>query len=314
MSELADTGSFLGYALVLFIIAFYLPHVVFKFLAELSIDLGWRRDATKLEEFVGAALPSVLFNIFAFLAYEVLSWLPGINAYDVDWAVVASLFAADKSALSDFIYAGDLAWSVGLYCALLYTIAATHGFLFGYAVHLRLRSNDDPFEEFDKLLEAPADWKLALAVIGWFWHLFYAETLVPFFGWTVRETWVVVRTIDNRLYHGRFARYEKSVTGALDIIRLEQVRRYCHDEITKRYRRGRIAVSDFHGALHIKWSQVADINRVEKNRIFDIMYEQYLELTELRAEKGLPPPPVPKGLELPKDDEEAPGEPILSPS
>jgi hypothetical protein len=310
MTEIADTASFLGYALVLFIIAFYLPHVVFKFLAEIRIDLGWRRDATRLEEFVGAALPSVLFNIFAFVLYEALCWLPFLDSYDVDWAVVASIFAADKGALADFIYAGDLARSVGLYFALLYIIAGVNGFLFGYAVHLRLRSDEDPFENLEQITKARADWKLALAVIGLFWSVFYAETLVPFYAWTARETWVVVRTIDDRLYHGLFARYEKSAGGALDFIRLEQVRRYCHDEIEKRYARGRIAVSDFHGALHIKWSQIADINVVEKHRIFTIMNEQYDELKELHRKNNLPPPQAPKGLDLSPDDENEGPEPI----
>jgi len=57
-----ESATFLFSAFVIYL---YLPHIFFKFWAENSIDLGRRRDASQLEEFISAALPSALLNIFA---------------------------------------------------------------------------------------------------------------------------------------------------------------------------------------------------------------------------------------------------------
>lgn len=310
MTELVEGASFLGYVLVVFVVVFYLPHVFFKFWAELYIDLGWRRDASKLEDFVGAALPSVIFNLGAAACFNVLSWLPWVSKYTVDWAVVASLMTGEKGALSDFIYTGELARTVGLYLALLYLIAALNGLLFGYVIYLRLRSADEPSEKFLDLISAPADISLVFGLIGWFWMLFYQETLVPFFAWTVRETWVMIRTTDGPIFHGRFARYETNVDGAIDIIRLEEVRRYNRNELQQCYERGRIGITDFDGTLHLKWEHIADINRVDPNRIFNLMYEQWCELNDLRRKQNLPEVPPPLGLDVTGHEEDADEESI----
>ena len=314
MGELAASASFIGYALVGFIVAVYLPHIIFKFLAEQDVDLGGRRDITRLEEFVAAALPSVLFNVFAFVTYEFidslsywLSRIPGVprfrQGYDVDWAVVASIFADDKGMLADFVYAGELWPSVGVYFLLLYGIAAVNGRIYGAVFYDSLKQGSNL--TMSELLNAPIHkWRTWKGLVGWLWHVFYHDAVVPYFQWEVRDTWVMVRTVDGRLYHGKFAHYEKTVDGSFETIQLTEVHRYCYDEIEERFARGEIAVSEFEGELHIKWSRIADINRVERETIYNIMANQYFALRDEFEGEGLPAPPVPNGLDLTDSDEE----------
>jgi hypothetical protein len=55
----------LPYFLFGFLVYLYLPHIFFKLGAEKWLDLGRKKDSTQIEEFLSAALPSAVLNLFA---------------------------------------------------------------------------------------------------------------------------------------------------------------------------------------------------------------------------------------------------------
>lgn len=289
-----EATGLLTYALLFFLVYLYLPHTFFKFWAELSIDLGLRRDATQLEEIISVALPSFLLNVQAAVAYFLLCLTPfGWRVIDRD--IAAALIGGDNEAVAAYVKSGD--WSgCAVYLLLLYVAAAFNGWAFGRAV-LHLSSTPGAEDGLDQMVLRGAafannegDFRGLFRAIAWkIWYPFYHESLVPFFTWSVRQPLVFVRTIDQRLYHGRFIRYEKAASGELEGIRLEEVCRYCYDECDARFRRGLLPLSDFQGTLYIKSEQIADLNRVNPDRLYVLIAELQERMEEYRQEYGLPP-------------------------
>jgi hypothetical protein len=73
VSSGASNAALLTFALIVYVVYLYLPNVFYRFWLEQFVAIGRRRDAKPIEEFVQAALPSVIFNIVAF-ALVTLSW------------------------------------------------------------------------------------------------------------------------------------------------------------------------------------------------------------------------------------------------
>lgn len=278
-----------------FILYLYLPHIFFKFWAENSIDLGRRRDASQLEEFISAALPSAILNLFALLT-SAATWPFFGTAPRLDWVFIKTTVYLTKDQTPPF--EGINWFATFSYLFTLYFVSALLGWMFGRAV-LRLAalpeyqdggtprpssssvlpkdeglSDGEALEANTEERGAAFQWKaLPLSVVYFLFRPLYHEMFVTLFPWTVVHPYVYVRTKDMRVYHGRFLRYEKNPDGAMEAIRLDEVRRYCWDEKQARYEKGELPISKFYGTLYMKWDEIADINRVEDDAIEELIDE-----------------------------------------
>lgn len=379
-----DSGAeILGYLFLAYLALLFLPDVLFRFSAELTVDLSERSDSSRFENFIASSLPSCAFNFVAYVLYEIVDDFYAFGQWGIAREILADFFTpsdtspvafvvpvnteaysgvlvADSSPAHDYLTSGNLA-PAALYIFLLYFVALVCGRLWGWATwHFaatgggqdefratalatfkrvfsrstepqllrpifyqeppagaaaetdakdQLTGTEDTSEEtgsasdevsFELIqllgsLEEDAAQELiefadqqasqggpvrrllrdlkSLAAFLCFsaGQLFYLEHLSPLWTWTVFRPWLFVRTIDNRVFFGRFHRYDKDRHADLMVIHLTNVYRYCWDEVEQRARQGRLAVSAFGGALAIRWDRIADINRSDRTKINELV-------------------------------------------
>jgi hypothetical protein len=95
-----------------------------------------------------------------------------------------------------------------------------------------------------------------------------------------------VRLRENRLYYGRFIRYDKAANGDVESITIDEVLRYCYDEVDKCLADGRIPLSPFQGSLRISIADITDVHNVPAKH-FQKIESRYAEMVVQRLARDL---------------------------
>jgi hypothetical protein len=277
--------------LVLFVGYLYVPYLLFKFFTEESIDLVHRRDVTRVEEFFGAALPSALLNAATILLVRILDFGRetigvGITMPPVDWRVVSGLFDPQLVAFRRHIAGGPS--KELLYLAFLYVVSGAAGWAYG-SVELRLmeRGATAGFFRVPGSVQNTVRWAFALAFRR-IWLPFFAESVHPLAPWMAKETWLFVRTKDDRLYYGRLLEYINNGAGDIDSITLTSVQRYARKTVAECLASGRCPLSRLSGSFVMKWSEVADVNVASPDVMVAIRRQYAVALRAYRDSKKKP--------------------------
>jgi len=147
--------DFLSYVLVMFLLWVYLPYILFRLCAERKVDLGRSNDETWFEEMIGAFLPGFVLNAHAIAVYRLLGhFWPGI--FNVDMAVMASMFGQNRGAISDYIYSGNLAYCF-IYVGFLWFFAILYGSWFGWSA-AKICATDAALEGVEYIAQ-PQGWR-----------------------------------------------------------------------------------------------------------------------------------------------------------
>lgn len=275
----------LGIAIIFFVAYLYIPTSLFRFGAEQLIDLGPRSDSTEVEAFITAAITSAPLHLVTFLIFKLLSVFPGIVVPAVDWHLVAAFLTSEDHAyvrdvLQDRVYLTSL-YFFGVAC-----VSILSGVMYATAFMDKLRgitwqNRIPPLPRISGHRWYAAGWNLARATPSLLWfatielmyasmfkvaNFFFHETVVPLFPYAVLQPTVAIRTRSNRLYFGRFHRYEKA-GGKIDSITITDVVRYCYEEIDKAPSEGRLPMSEFVTPLTIQWEEVADIHEANPQHL-----------------------------------------------
>jgi hypothetical protein len=233
---------------VVFVLLLYVPTLVFRFLANVNIDLSSRKFANQIEDFFAAAVPSLLLNIISALFINTITlW------YFLD--VTASL---PQSMMGDWtLFIQQHLWWCFWYYNLLLVTAGMSGFIYGWVdLQLSQWALEGPLPDY-AIGIAPELWRWALAIHG-VWHVFFEPEKVPLFSLITQDTFVFVKTSDGRKFHGLFDRYDRTADGQILTIRLSQVSRLQDWKAA-------VAGTDMYlvalsGTLLLKWEEVVDIN------------------------------------------------------
>jgi hypothetical protein len=280
---------FVGYLLSFFLAFLYFPNLVFKYSAEYSVDLGRRRDSGELEEFFSAVIPCLFLNGFANLLLAIGGWL-GCSWHPVpDWEAVAALMSNEHGS-GHFLTVPAERNALLLYLALLLGVAFLNGLVYGGTVRrvTRTRGIRNRVPKHGGRGGRSTIWwlmriavwipsELACLVVYRVWHNLYHEEIIELYRYAVQKPWVFVRMGGDRLYYGRFDRYDKAADGDVESVTLLDVRRYCYDEVDKCLSAGRLPLSPFQGPLRIAISEVTDIHTVPENHFRTIEY-RYAQL------------------------------------
>jgi len=254
---------------VAFIVYLYVPYLVFKFFADLGIDIGNKRDSTKVEEFFGAAAPSLLLNGLAYVILRSLAATHLLRFPRTDWPVVASVFEDDKfPTLAKHFSAlpvGEIR-----YLGALMLVAIVNGLIYGQVERRLLVSKH----------RAGFFWSLAL-LIRQIWVPFFGDQIFWFSAAAIQQTYAFVRTKDGNLFYGQIWGYSKSKTGELDGCSLVLVQRYSREKIEACVAKLKNPLRRLHGSLFLKWAEITDINFVEPH-VMDSLRRKYAK--QLRAE------------------------------
>lgn len=227
--------------LVSFVLLFYVPTLLFRFMAMTKIDLGHRKIANQIEDFFAAALPSVFFNV---LAWAILNTLTLWRLAEV--TATASLLTDPITVMRQNVL------FVSAYYAILLGTAASCGRIYGWVELIMTRLGADVARNQSGEL-----WKWALAVHD-FWAIFFRADLVAFFPWVVRKTYVFARA--ERLYYGRVGSYDRNSDGEIAGITLVRVRRFSEKTREECLATGTDYIRRLEGSLYLKWSIITDIN------------------------------------------------------
>lgn len=269
--------------LVLFLAYLYVPYLLFKFFVEESLDLMRRKDVTRVEEFFGAALPSTLLNFATITILRIADRLPGIRFPPLDWEVIASLFDPDLSVFRAHVAKAPLA-EIG-YLALLYLFSAVAGNVYGL-IELRLfeRKVQPAFFLVRGKIQRRFLWFVALAYRR-IWLPFFAETIQPIIAWTTSETWLFIRTKDDRLYYGLMYEFTKAANGDVDTITIVHTQRYARKTVAECLASGRCPLTRLSGSFVMKWSEIADINIAAPTVMTAIRRQYAVKLRVYRAQQ-----------------------------
>jgi hypothetical protein len=235
---------------VAFVLLLYVPTLVFRFLANVNIDLTSRKFANQIEDFFAAAAPSLLLNIItAVLINTITVW------FFLD--VTASL---PQLLMSDWtLFLRQHLWWCFWYYILLMATATISGYIYGWAdLQLSKWALEGPDDVVGTPPGVPRElWRWARA-IHTVWHVFFELEKVPLFSLMAQSTYVFVKTSDGRIIHGLFDRYDNTADGQITAIRLSEVARIQDWKAavagTEKY------VVPLSGTLLMKWDEVADIN------------------------------------------------------
>jgi hypothetical protein len=227
--------------LVSFVLLFYVPTLLFRFLAMTKIDLGRRKNTNQIEDFFAAALPSVFLNIFAWL---IVNTVTGWRLADLTGAVP---FLTDVVTLMR----QNMLLVSGYYVVLL-ALAASCGRIFGWVELVMTHLGASVARN-----QSGERWKWALHVHD-FWSVFFRADLVPYFPWVVRKTYVFARA--GRLYYGRVGSYDRTSDGEMAGITLVRVRRFSEKTRAECLATNTDYIRRLQGSLYLKWSTITDIN------------------------------------------------------
>jgi hypothetical protein len=264
--------------LVLFLAYLYVPYLLFKFFVEESVDLMRRKDVTRVEEFFGAALPSALLNFATGTLLHAVDSLPGIAIPPVDWQVIASLLDPRLDVVRKHVT--NIPRVEIAYLATLYVVSSVAGKFYGL-IELRLfeRKVHPGFFSSPGKIKRLVLWGVALSYRR-VWLPFFADMMHPILSWTIPETWIFVRTKDDRLYYGLMWEFTKASTGDVDTITIVHAQRYARKTVSECLNTGRCPLTRLSGSFVMKWSEIADIN-VAAPAVMSAVRRQYA--VKLRA-------------------------------
>lgn len=229
--------------LVWFVLLFYVPTLLFRFVATQKVDLAQRKIANQIENFFAAALPSVFLNILTMLILNTVTfwWLAEVSALPL------LLITEQKIPPAHFSV-------IAVYYISLLGVSAASGWIYG-VVELKLTLYGPKL-----VRQLPGEWRRATLWYHDFWEAFFRREKMTLFPWTVKPTWVFVRTTD-RLFHGLLETYDKTSEGEVAGILLRDVHRLnTRDEALK----GNVDFAvKFSGSLWIRWSSITDINTAD---------------------------------------------------
>jgi hypothetical protein len=229
--------------LIAFVLLFYVPTLLFRFAASRNVDLSRRKIANQIEDFFAAALPSVLLNVIAWLLLNTVT-LWRVLDFSATLPVLVTPAGADhlqqNLLLINTYFVGLLA--VSAFSGHVYGVVENRITYYGVAVARGL-----PGER----------WRWALLYHD-LWAIFFDGEKVMLFPFTVQPTFVFVHT--DRLYHGRFHKYDKNSEGEITGITLGQVSRFTQKTRDECLASDDDLVRPLHGTLWLRWSAVTDIN------------------------------------------------------
>lgn len=261
------TTELLSYVLLLFVVFIYLPYTFFTMMAECSVDLGRRRDATQLEQIVSAFLPSLVLHIPAFLLSAAVVSFWGQD-WQFDYTIFGTIFARDRGTISDYLYAGN--WKAGFstYVFFLWLSALLIGLMFGRAAKWVCSKQValDGVEQitFKEIKKDGTKIPLWVRCSWGVWRYFFHESFVPLYTWKETKPFVRVETTDHRLYYGTFIGYEKTTDGCFDAIRLRSARCLLYEKAESYCLRGKSPLSQLVSHLYLRWSHVADLRVISQ--------------------------------------------------
>lgn len=274
--------------LVLFIAYLYVPYLLFKFFVEESIDLIRRKDVTRVDEFFGAALPSAVLNAATYtllrLAGSAVQRVGlGIDFPPVDWRLISGLLDPQLRILREHVASGPRAEIT--YIAALYGASCVAGKIYG-TVELRLmeRGATPGFFRLHGRIQNRMRWALALTFRR-IWLPFFAESVHRLTPWIVRETWLFVRTKDDRLYYGLLTEYINNSAGDIDSITLIHVQRYARKTVAECLAAGRCPLTRLSGSFVMKWSEIADVNIASPAVMTAIRRKYAMRLRKFRKDR-----------------------------
>jgi hypothetical protein len=234
--------------LLSFVLLFYVPTLLFRFEALRKVDLARRKIANQIEDFFGAALPSVFLNAIAWVSLNtLLLWYPTEVTARLPLMLTGDAASVVRQNLQPLVW----------YYAALLAVAWLSGKIYGW-VEYRLA-----YHGASVARNLPGEvWRWGLRIHD-FWDVFFSAERVSIFPWIVRPTYVFVRTNENRLYHGRLDRYDRTSDGEVGGILLLEVSRF-----SQKTRDECIATDDdyirpLQGSLYLKWSLITDINTAD---------------------------------------------------
>jgi len=239
-----------------FLVYLYVPYLIFKFFADLGIDLGSKRDTTKVEEFFGAAAPSFVLNAFTYAVLRVASTLHIIRFPPIDWRVVACVFDGGDKFQRLFDHFSVTPAAEIRYLVALYIFAAAHGMIYGQTER-RLILNPHGRTGWRSVT-----WAFAVYVRKLVWSPFFADQIVWFSTVAMQDLHAFIRTKDSMLFYGQVWIFTKNRAGEIDTCILVDVQRFSRQSVTDCIEKMRNPLRKLHGSLVIKWSEVMDANFV----------------------------------------------------
>jgi hypothetical protein len=238
---------------VAFVLLLYVPTLLFRFLANVNVDLTSRKFSNQIEDFFAAAAPSLLLNIItAILINTVTVW------FFLD--VAASL---PQLMMSDWtLFLRQHLWWCFWYYILLMATAATSGYIYGWAdlqlSKWALEGSDEASGISGTPPRVPPEiWRWARG-IHTLWHIFFEPERVPLFSLIAQPTYVFVKTSDGRKIHGLFDRYDRTADGQITSIRLSDVARI--QDWKAAVAGTELYVVKLSGTLLLKWDEIIDLN------------------------------------------------------
>ncbi|HUR81401.1 MAG TPA: hypothetical protein VM733_11580 [Thermoanaerobaculia bacterium] len=229
--------------LIAFVLFFYVPTLLFRFMASRKVDLSRRKIANQIEDFFAAALPSVMLNALAWLALNTVTlWKL------VEFSANLPLLLTSRGA--DVVQQNLLL--INSYYVLLLVLSAVSGYVYGFVEY------QITYYGVDVARDLPGEgWRFAL----WYhdlWAIFFDPEKVMLYPFTVQPTWVFVRT--DRLYHGLLHKYDKNSDGEITGITLVRPGRFSLKQRDEWLASDEDLVTPFTGTLWIRWSTITDIN------------------------------------------------------
>lgn len=290
-----------GASLVAFLLAIYLPNAFFRIWAERYVDLGRRKDVSQFDEIVAPILPSVFLHLQAWLLIHAICFIQNSAASvfrwerwvfpGADWHLLLTLSESQSIArlghVLDDTYA--LIWPAS-YSAILLFVTFINAVSFGRGAlnGIYVSADEIIYPNARDVVRVSSFGGRAKAYIAaaafWFWKLFYWESFVNIFPWTVLKPFVFVKTKDSALFHGRFDSYELNREGGIDRVVLRQASRFTRRSIRDAIKDGEQPIRPLKGVLVLQWSEVVDINTTVPGEI-QRLYGRY---ENLRA-KNMPP-------------------------
>ena len=287
-----------GASLIAFLLAVYLPQALFKTCAERYIDLGRRKNVSQFDEIVAPIFPSLLLHMQSLAIVQAVCALQRLLPFEPwrfpgpDWATLLTL--SDRATinrvgamLSDW---DAMQWPIS-YVTVLALVTFVNGMLFGRGALMGIYAAAD--EQISpgarkQALPTGRGWgrfKSYVAAIAFkVWKLFYWDSFVTVFPWSVLKPFVFVKTKDGSLFHGRFESYETTREGDIDRLVLRQASRFTRRQIREALKEGEHPLRPLKGVLVLKWSEIADINTTVPQEIRDL----WIRWENIRT-KSLPP-------------------------
>lgn len=273
-----------GLPLLAFVLYLYLPHVTFKTAAHASIDLGRRRDASQLEEFLFAAIPSSLFLFMGWLVILTARALPWVTFPEIEPSMLGSiLFAPDGYQIFGRYLGGDeVRWTVS-YTVIVLCVSWILGSVYGLAALAKTVRDADP-TIYTWIKVKPKKRDALSGIVFALGHMLYHPYHVSMARLGILRPFVFLKSSGD-LVHGRFKGYTTSTSGEIETVTLTQVSRYTRRSLRDAIRDGDRPIRPLTGELLLKWSEVMDINEVPPTTISELIADYDNQIALAKSEK-----------------------------